>query len=81
MVECCDLSLYTGWCQRDLNRRVFEHNNSKKGAKYTRARRPVKLVYYEEFENKISAMKREYEIKQLTREQKFQLIASEQNKF
>ena len=72
ILKCSDESLYTGWTT-DLERRLKAHNSGK-GAKYTRARIPVEIVYFEEFEDKIEAMKREYEIKKLTREQKLQLI-------
>jgi putative endonuclease len=73
MLKCSDESLYTG-ITTDLIRRVDEHNNSPKAAKYTRIRRPVELIYYENCEDKSSASKREYEIKQLTRIQKLGLI-------
>ena len=52
----------------------FKAHSTGKGAKYTKARLPVELVYYEEFEDKIDAMKREYEIKQLKRKEKLELI-------
>lgn len=74
IVECIDGTLYTGWTV-DLEKRVLAHN-SKKGAKYTRNRIPVKLVYYETFTNKIEAQRREYEIKQLKREEKLNLIST-----
>ena len=73
VLECADKTLYTG-ITIELDRRIEEHNLSVKGAKYTKMRRPVKLVYKEEFSDKILAMKREYEIKQLTRKQKEKLI-------
>lgn len=72
MVKCSDGTLYTGWTT-DLEQRMKAHNDGS-GAKYTRSRRPVELVYYEEYETKVDAMKREYAIKQLTRKQKEQLI-------
>lgn len=72
MVECGDGSLYTGYTT-DVNRRTKEHNTGK-GAKYTRSRLPVKLVYYETYETKTLAMRREYELKQLTREEKLKLV-------
>ena len=72
ILKCRDESLYTGWTS-DLEKRIKTHNTGK-GAKYTRARLPVELVYFEEYEDKIQAMKREYEIKQLTREKKLKLI-------
>lgn len=72
IVECSDGSLYTGWTN-NVEKRVEDHNNGK-GAKYTKARRPVTLVYYETFHSKEEAMKREYAIKHMTREQKKKLI-------
>lgn len=72
ILECFDKSLYTGYTN-DLDKRVGSHNSGK-GAKYTRCRLPVKLVYYEEFETKSEAMKREYSIKQLSRDEKKALI-------
>ena len=73
ILECNDRTLYTGWTT-DTDKRVFAHNGTKTGAKYTSARRPVKLVYKEECSGKKEAMKREYEIKQMTREEKLRLI-------
>ena len=73
LVECADGTLYCGWTN-DLEKRMAAHNEGK-GAKYTKPRLPVKLVYYEEFETKEEAMKREYSIKQLTRKQKEKLIS------
>ena len=72
LLRCSDDTLYCGWTT-DLKRRLAAHNSGK-GAKYTRTRRPVELVYFEELENKSSAMKREYEIKQLSRAEKLRLI-------
>jgi len=73
ILECKDGTLYTG-ITTDIERRVYEHNHLEKGAKYTRLRRPVKLVYTEESENRSSASKREYAIKKLTRIEKLELI-------
>ncbi len=73
MVRCADDSLYTGWTV-DLEKRVSAHNSGH-GAKYTKSRRPVVLVYYEVFENRQDAMRREYAIKQLTKKEKEQLAA------
>ena len=73
ILECADGTYYTGWTT-DLEHRVATHNAGR-GAKYTRARLPVQLVYFEEFDEKIPAQKREYAIKQLTRAQKEALIA------
>ncbi|MDO4556650.1 MAG: GIY-YIG nuclease family protein [Lachnospiraceae bacterium] len=78
MVECRDSSLYTGYTT-DLKRRIRVHNSGK-GAKYTKSRRPVHLVYYETYDNKVLAMKREYEIKQLSRMEKLKLIHDFQKK-
>ena len=76
IVQCTDATLYTG-IATELARRVEEHNHSDKGAKYTRARRPVTLVYHETFENRSTASKREYEIKKrMSRSQKLKLINS-----
>lgn len=72
IVECKDGTLYTGWTT-DLDRRIKAHNTGK-GAKYTRSRFPVVLRYFESFQTKEEAMRREYEIKQLTRKEKQKLI-------
>jgi putative endonuclease len=73
IVQCSDGSFYTGWTN-DLDKRIAAHNAGK-GAKYTKTRRPVSLIYYETFETKQEAMSREYHLKQLTRAQKEALIA------
>ena len=72
IVKCSDGTLYTGWTN-DLEKRLDAHNSGK-GAKYTKTRRPVTLAYYEEFETKELAMKREYAIKQLRKKEKLKLI-------
>lgn len=72
MVECSDGSYYTGWTNH-LEKRIQDHNDGK-GAKYTKAKRPVTLVYYETFATKEEAMKREYAIKQMKRKEKEALI-------
>lgn len=72
ILKCNDDSLYTGWTN-NLERRIKAHSTGK-GAKYTKARLPIKLVYFEEFEDKIEAVKREYAIKQLKRREKLILI-------
>ena len=72
ILKCKDGSLYTGWTN-DLEQRVAAHNTGK-GAKYTKARRPVELVYFEEFETKEQAMKREFAIKQMARKDKLELV-------
>lgn len=73
LIQCVDKSLYCGYT-KDLRRRVVEHNDSKKGSKYTRAKRPVVLVYSEEYETLSEALKREYQIKQLSSNAKHALI-------
>ncbi|MEI6529635.1 MAG: GIY-YIG nuclease family protein [Candidatus Falkowbacteria bacterium] len=73
IVECKDGTLYTG-ITIDLKGRVGEHNSSKRGAKYTRARRPVKLVYSKIFSDKSSALRAESQIKKLSRKDKLSLI-------
>jgi len=73
IVECSDNTLYTG-IAKDLDKRIQEHNTSDKGAKYTKTRRPVSLVYSESSQDRSSATKREIKIKKLTREKKLQLI-------
>lgn len=74
ILECSDLSLYTG-ITVDLDRRVLEHNTAKNGAKYTKARRPVRLVYSKQFRNRSLASKAEIKIKKLSRLQKQELVA------
>lgn len=72
ILKCSDGTLYTGWTN-DLKKRVEDHNSGK-GAKYTRPRRPVELMYYETFPTKEEAMRREYAIKQMSRKKKEELI-------
>jgi putative endonuclease len=72
VIECADGSLYTGYTT-DVQRRVREHDAGD-GAKYTRGRTPVELVYSEAFDSKSEAMSREYEIKQLSRTEKERLV-------
>jgi len=80
IVECCDGTYYTGWAM-DPARREKQHNSGR-GAKYTRFRRPVRLVYIEEVTDRSSAMKREIAIKRLGHERKKRLIkASQGNSF
>lgn len=69
IVECADKTLYTG-CTNDLEKRIHSHNFSVTGAKYTRARRPVRLVYTEVTRGKKRALKREAAIKKLSRKEK-----------
>ncbi|XCP85483.1 GIY-YIG nuclease family protein [Roseburia hominis] len=72
IVKCSDGSLYTGWTN-DIEKRIAAHNSGK-GAKYTKTRRPVELVYLEKFATKEEAMKREFAIKQLSRAKKVELV-------
>ena len=72
ILETSDGSLYCGWTL-DLERRLKEHNSSNSKTKYTRSRRPVTVVYWEEYDMKSDAMKREYQIKQLNRKEKLKL--------
>lgn len=73
IVKCSDDTLYTGIAV-NVGLRIDEHNHSSKGAKYTRSRRPVRLVYTEDHPNRSEASKREYEIKKMSREKKMKLI-------
>ena len=75
ILRCGDGSLYTGWTN-DLPKRVARHAAGL-GGKYTRSHLPVELIYHEQFETKQEAMRREVQIKQLTREQKLALIKGE----
>ena len=79
IVKCSDETLYTGWTN-NLKKRLEAHNSGK-GAKYTKNRRPVELVYFEEYDTKQEAMKKEYAIKQLSRQKKLALIHSHQSIF
>ena len=74
IVKCSDGTYYTGWTN-NLEKRIQSHKSGT-GAKYTRPRLPVTLVYYETFSTKQEAMRREYAIKQLSRQQKESLIRS-----
>lgn len=71
VLKCSDKSLYTGWTN-DIKKRLKAHNEGK-GAKYTRGRTPVELVYLEEFDTKEAAMKREAAIKKMSRAEKMKL--------
>lgn len=73
IIQCSDDTFYTG-ITTDLDRRIKEHNSSKLGAKYTKIRRPVKLVYSQQFINRSEALKEEARIKKLSHLQKFDLI-------
>ena len=72
MLRCSDDTFYIGWTN-DLEKRLKAHNEGK-GAKYTKSRRPVELVYYEGFSTKQEAMSREFHLKQLSRKEKEQLL-------
>ncbi|MBT7007161.1 GIY-YIG nuclease family protein [Candidatus Falkowbacteria bacterium] len=72
LARCNDNSLYTGYCV-DILKREKKHNKGE-GAKYTRQRRPVKIVYFEEYESRSEAMKREIQIKGWIKEKKENLI-------
>lgn len=74
IVKCSDGTLYTGWTN-NLEKRMEAHNAGI-GAKYTKPRRPVELVYYEMFQTKEEAMRREYAIKQLSRKEKLKLAGN-----
>ncbi len=73
ILKCSDKTLYTG-ITNNLEKRLGAHNHLITGAKYTRTRRPVKLVYSKKFRTKSKALKREYEIKNVTRNEKLNLI-------
>lgn len=73
MLRCADDSLYTG-ITIDIPRRLQEHNANNKGARYTRARRPVELIYQESHADRSTASRREYQLKQLSRLQKLALL-------
>jgi len=75
VLECADGTLYTGYTT-DVERRVAEHDAGE-GAKYTRGRTPVELVYRERFESRSAAMSREHELKQLSRTEKERLVDAE----
>lgn len=77
IVQCSDGTFYTGWTN-DIEKRILTHNAGK-GAKYTRSRTPVKLVYFERAATKRQAMQREVQIKQLSRREKEQLIKRNTN--
>lgn len=72
MLRCSDDTFYIGWTN-DLEKRLKAHNEGK-GAKYTKSRRPVELIYYEAFSTKQEAMSREFHLKQLSRKEKEQLL-------
>lgn len=74
ILRCADDTLYIG-ITNDLERRLDEHNHSKLGAKYTRARRPVSLIYAKSFPNRSEASKEEARIKKLSRKEKLELVS------
>jgi len=73
ILECADKSLYVG-CTNNLEKRIKQHNESKSGAHYTKIRRPVKLMYSENFDNLRDARRREAEVKKWRREKKLELL-------
>jgi putative endonuclease len=75
VVRCRDSTLYTG-VTTDISRRLSEHNASIRGAKYTKKRRPVKLVYWSEHQNRSAAQREEYRIKRLSKQEKERLIVT-----
>lgn len=75
MLRCADRTFYIGYTT-DVHKRVKTHNDGK-GAKYTKGRLPVKLIWYEEYEDKSSAMRREYQLKQMDRNYKKSLLLYE----
>ena len=77
ILKCSDGTLYTGWTN-DLTKRLKAHNDGR-GARYTKTRRPVVRAYYESFSSKEEAMRREYEIKHLTRKEKEKLIQNQKD--
>jgi len=78
IVECSDGSYYTG-ITNNLVRRILEHNYGNRAAKYTRSRRPVRLIYKESIQDRSKASKREYQIKKMKRSSKKLLIESNKN--
>ncbi len=76
LLRCCDGTLYCGWTT-DLRKRLDKHNSGS-GAKYTRSRLPVELVYYESYENRHEALSREWHIKRMTHEEKMKMIGPSQ---
>jgi putative endonuclease len=74
ILQCSDNTLYTG-ITKDIERRLEEHNTGREAAKYTRARRPVKLVYQESVTDHSSALKREREIKKMPASRKREMVA------
>ena len=73
MVRCSDDTLYTG-IAKDIEKRSSDHNTSKVGAKYTKSRRPVALVWHKKFPDRNAASKEEYRIKRIGKEKKEEMI-------
>jgi putative endonuclease len=80
IVECSDGTYYTG-ITNDIQRRILEHNYGSKSAKYTRSRRPVRLIYSESVCDRSAASRREYKIKKMKRPEKGLLVESDKNEF
>lgn len=76
ILRCADDTLYCGWTT-DLTKRLVAHNSGR-GAKYTRSRRPVELIYVEEYEDRHDALGQEWHIKRMSREEKQRLCKSQQ---
>lgn len=76
ILRCADDTLYCGWTT-ELNKRLVAHNSGR-GAKYTRSRRPVELIYVEEYDDRHDALSREWHIKRMSREEKQRLCKSQQ---
>ncbi|MCX6825401.1 MAG: GIY-YIG nuclease family protein [candidate division SR1 bacterium] len=79
IIRCNDATLYTG-ITNDLKKRVHDHNHSKVGAKYTKARRPVALVWYKKVKNRVIAAKLEFKTKRIGKAKKEELVWSQKNK-
>lgn len=79
ILKCSDNTLYTG-ITTNLERRIKEHNSSKLGAKYTRIRQPIKLVYFKKYKNRSEASKAEINIKKLSRKEKINLLLENNKK-
>jgi putative endonuclease len=78
ILKCSDNKLYTG-ITKDIDRRIVEHNSTRKGAKYTRSRRPVELLIFCNVKNKSDALKLEYKIKSLKKEEKINYLQRKKN--
>ncbi|MFC1837718.1 GIY-YIG nuclease family protein [Thermodesulfobacteriota bacterium] len=78
MIRCSDGTLYTG-ITKDIEKRIEAHNSGKNGARYTRSRRPVTLVYAEQVESKSTAARLEHQIKRLSRSKKEKMITEKKN--